>query len=86
MAKNFSRQIEINLTENQTIVDLSEFVQNLNSQIYIKKNVNGNIIEVNLNSFLGLITLQLKDKETVVVRTVGEDSEIALKKVIEFLT
>jgi len=86
MAHTVSKQIEIKLSEDQTIVELSQSVQNVKSQIYLKKNLNGHIIEVNLNSFLGLITLQLKNNETVLIRTVGEDCEEALNKVVDFLT
>ncbi|MGJ9383793.1 HPr family phosphocarrier protein [Salipaludibacillus sp. CF4.18] len=86
MPKTITKQITINLSEEQTIVELSKSVQSLRSDIYLKKFLNGNMIEINLNSFLGLITLQLKNNERITVRAVGDDCEDALNRVVEFLT
>ncbi|ARK31213.1 HPr family phosphocarrier protein [Halalkalibacter krulwichiae] len=81
-----SKQIIVNISEEQTITELSQLVQPFASEIFLKKLVNGNIIEVNLKSLLGLITLQLKNNDRITVRTVGEDCHEALNKVVAFLT
>ncbi|MDT8861480.1 HPr family phosphocarrier protein [Alkalihalobacillus sp. MEB130] len=84
--KPVSKQITINISEDQTIIELSSLVQPFQSEIYLKKMIRGNVVEVNLKSLLGLITLQLKNHDQIIVRTVGEDCEEALVKVMEFLT
>lgn len=86
MDKSLSKQITINISEDQTIIELSKIVQPYQAEIYLKKFIKGNTIEINLKSFLGLITLQLKNNDQIVVRTEGEDCEEALEKVIKFLT
>ncbi|WP_227935613.1 HPr family phosphocarrier protein [Alkalihalobacillus deserti] len=86
MNETASKQIIIHISEEQTITELSELVQPFRAEIYLKKVVNGNVIEVNLKSFLGLITLQLKNNDRITVRTIGLDCNEALNKVVEFLT
>lgn len=86
MAKESTKEIKVQITEDQTITELSRLIQPFKSEIYLKKMFRGNVIEVNLKSFLGLITLQLQNNDSILVRAVGEDSEEALKKVVEFLT
>jgi len=86
MVKTVFKQITINISEEQTITELSKLVQPNHSEIYLKKFLNENIIEINLKSFLGLITLRLKNNDQITVRVVGEDCEEALEKVIGFLT
>lgn len=86
MSKSSSKEIVVNITEEQTIIELSKIVQPYNAEIYLKKLVGGNVIEVNLKSFLGLITLQLKNNDQIIVRTVGEDCEEVLEEVVRFLT
>lgn len=86
MEKTISKQIIINISEDQTIVDLSKLVQPYNSEIFLKKFLKGNTIEINLKSFLGLITLQLKNNDHVTVRVVGDDCEEVIDRVVKFLT
>jgi phosphocarrier protein len=81
-----SMEIIVNITEEQTITGLSQLIQPYHSEIYLKKLVRGTVVEVNLKSFLGLITLQLRNGDRLTVRAIGEDSEGALKEVIDFLT
>lgn len=81
-----SKDITVNISEEQTITGLSQLIQPYYSEIYLKKLVRGTVVEVNLKSFLGLITLQLQNGDRLTVRAIGEDSEEALKEVIEFLT
>ncbi|MGO4887466.1 HPr family phosphocarrier protein [Anaerobacillus sp. MEB173] len=86
MPKESMKEITVQITEDQTITELSKVIQPYKSEIFLKKMVRGNVIEVNLKSFLGLITLQLKNDDKILVRTVGEDSEEAMEKVVKFLT
>jgi phosphocarrier protein HPr len=86
MPKTVSKQITINISEDQTIIELSKAVQPYHSEIFLKKWVNGSLVEVNLKSFLGLITLQLRNNEIIEVRVVGEDCEEAIEKVVKFLS
>lgn len=81
-----SKEIKVNISENQTITGLSQLIQPYHSEIYLKKLVRGTVVEVNLKSFLGLITLQLQNGDRLTVRAIGEDSEEAIKDVIMFLT
>ncbi len=86
MEKEVSKQIKVDISEDQTIVDLSQSIQALNSEIFLKKNVNGNVIEINLKSFLGLINLRLTNGDSLTVRAVGDDCEEALEEVVNYLT
>jgi phosphocarrier protein len=86
MPKEYSLEITVNISEEQTITELSQLIQPYHCEIYLKKLVRGTVIEVNLKSFLGLITLQLRNGDRLTVRAIGEDSEAALREVVEFLT
>ncbi len=86
MEKECTKEIIVNITEDQTITDLSKSIQPLNSEIFLKKMVRGMIVEVNLKSFLGLITLQLKNGDKLSVRAVGDDCEVAIDEVVNYLT
>ena len=81
-----TREITVNITEDQTIVDLSQSLQPFKSEVYLIKTVQGSVLEVNLKSFLGLITLQLKNGDTVKIKSVGEDHIEALQKVVDFFS
>lgn len=85
MEKSCTKNIVVNISETTTIVEISKATQKFRSEIFLKKNVNGMIHEINLKSFLGLITLQLKNGDHVTVYTIGEDCEEALKEVVNFL-
>ncbi len=86
MPKECTKEITVNISEEQTITDLSKSIQPLNSEIFLKKMVRGMIVEVNLKSFLGLITLQLKNGDKLSVRAVGDDCEVAIEEVVNYLT
>lgn len=86
MSKECIKEIVVNISEDQTITDLSKSIQPLNSEIFLKKMVRGMIVEVNLKSFLGLITLQLKNGDTLTVRAVGDDCDDAIDAVVKYLT
>ena len=78
------REIKIKITEEQTIIDLSNRLQVFHSEIYLTKVVGGMVREVNLKSLLGLITLQLKSGDTVTIKAVGKDHQEALTEVSRF--
>ncbi|NEU29537.1 HPr family phosphocarrier protein [bacterium LRH843] len=86
MEKTAAKEITIDITEDQTIVELSKEIQQFSSEIYLKKMVKGNEIEVNIKSFLGLITLQIHNGDSVAVRAVGSDCEEALAAVTNYLS
>ncbi|MBP2240503.1 phosphocarrier protein [Cytobacillus eiseniae] len=86
MEKCSSKQIVVNISENVTIIEVSKATQKYNSEIYLKKNVNGTLHDINLKSFLGLITLQLKNGDHVTVSAVGDDCEEALEEVVGYLS
>lgn len=86
MEKTSTKEIVVNISETTTIIEVSKVTQKFQSEIYLKKNVNGMIHEINLKSFLGLITLQLKNGDHLTVHAVGEDSEEALEEVVSFLS
>ncbi len=81
-----NKEIIVNINENQTIIELSEIIQPFKSEIFIKKMFRGNVHEINLKSFLGLITINLQNKDRISVRAVGDDCEDALQAVVKYLT
>lgn len=86
MSLESTQDIIVNIDENQTIIELSKIIQPFQSEIYIKKMFRGNLHEINLKSFLGLITINLQNNDKVTVRAIGQDSEEALSAVIKYLT
>ncbi|OLO42470.1 phosphocarrier HPr family protein [Alkalihalophilus pseudofirmus] len=86
MKKSSSKDISINIGEDKTIIELSKIIQPFQSEIFLRKVFRGNPIEVNLKSFLGLITLNLQNGDTITVKAVGVDSEDAVNAVVEYLT
>jgi phosphocarrier protein HPr len=86
MEKECTKEIIVNISEDQTITDLSKSIQPLNSEIFLKKQVRGMIVEVNLKSFLGLITLQLQNGDKLFIRAVGDDCDIAVAEIEKYLT
>lgn len=86
MEKSMTKDIVVNIPDNVTIVEVSKATQKYNAEIFLHKVVNGTPHEINLKSFLGLITLQLRNGDRLTVRTVGEDSEQAMEDVVGYLT
>ncbi|TFB24498.1 HPr family phosphocarrier protein [Filobacillus milosensis] len=80
-----SKTIEIHLSDAQTIMELSQLIQKYDAEIFLKKNVNGSIMEANLKSILGLINLQLQGSDQVTVVCEGPDAKEALEAVENFL-
>jgi phosphocarrier protein HPr len=86
MEKECTKEIIVNISEDQTITDLSKSIQPLNSEIFLKKMVRGMIVEVNLKSFLGLITLQLQNGDKLSIKAIGDDCETAVEEIEKYLT
>ena len=86
MEKNISENIIVNISDNVTIIEVSKVTQKFESEIYLIKDVNGMVHEINLKSFLGLINLRLKNGDHITVKAIGDDSDIALKEVIQYLS
>ncbi|MFB4165362.1 HPr family phosphocarrier protein [Alteribacillus sp. JSM 102045] len=80
------KEITIHISEDQTIIELSSLLQPYRAEIYLQKRDESNIVEVNLKSFLGLITMRLQNGDKVNVRTEGEDAQSALEAVVNYLT
>ena len=80
------KEITINLSEDRTIIELSKIIQPFQAEIYLRKLLRGNPIEVNLKSFLGLITMNLQNGDSITVKTVGKDSNEAVQAVVNYLT
>ncbi|WP_232299568.1 HPr family phosphocarrier protein [Pontibacillus chungwhensis] len=81
-----SESIRVSIDETQTIIELSNKIQRFDSEIYLEKNVEGSLVEVNLKSFLGLISLRLKNGDVLSVRCEGRDCSVALEEVKQWLT
>lgn len=86
MEKSSKKNIIVNISEKVTIIEISKATQKYESEIYLNKVVNGMPHEINLKSFLGLITLQLKNGDHVSINVVGEDCEAALAEVVQYLS
>lgn len=84
--KESQKNIVVNIKESQTIMELSGKLQSFSSDVYLKKIYLGNVLEVNVKSFLGLITLHLENGDSISVRAVGEDCEEVLEVVVNFFT
>ncbi|MCD8510776.1 MAG: HPr family phosphocarrier protein [Bacillus sp. (in: Bacteria)] len=52
----------------------------------MKKVFRGSVLEINVKSFLGLITLHLENGDSLTVRAVGDDCEEALEEVAKFFS
>ncbi|MBP1949776.1 HPr family phosphocarrier protein [Virgibacillus litoralis] len=81
-----TQEVVVNITEEETIIELSQLTQKYHSEIYLKKIVGGSVLEISLKSFLGLITLQLQNGDHLTVRVIGEDSKEAIDEVVRFLS
>jgi len=84
--KECQQSVVVNIKETQTIMELSQKLQPFKSDIFLKKIHLGNVIEINVKSFLGLITLHLENGDSLRVRAVGVDCEEALKEVLDFFS
>ncbi|UOR10226.1 HPr family phosphocarrier protein [Halobacillus amylolyticus] len=84
--KESKQEIIVNISEDQTIIELSDRLQPYESEIFLKKIYQGSIYEINLKSFLGLITLKIKNGDKIWVRATGTDCEEALQSVVDYLT
>lgn len=85
MSEKVTKEVTVHMKETQTIMELSQIIQSFDSEIILKKNVQGSVIEANLKSILGLINLRLQEEDKVEVTCIGADAEQALKEVETFL-
>ncbi|CDQ18894.1 phosphotransferase system HPr (HPr) family [Halobacillus karajensis] len=85
MSGQVSKNVKVHMKETQTIMELSQIIQRYDSEIILKKVVQGNIHEANLKSFLGLINLRLQEGDEIEVTCIGTDAAQALKEVETFL-
>ncbi|MBB5173839.1 HPr family phosphocarrier protein [Texcoconibacillus texcoconensis] len=84
--EEYKRDIIINIEEKQTIVELSQMLTPFKSEVYLINRSGGHVVEANVKSLLGLISMQIHNGDQVTVRTVGSDAKEALNKIIQFLT
>ncbi|WP_078393914.1 HPr family phosphocarrier protein [Shouchella patagoniensis] len=79
-------ELEVMLTEKQTVVELSQCLQSYKAEIYLQKVLNGVVHEVNLKSLLGLINVRLKNGDHVTVFAEGPEAAGAVQAVAAFLS
>ncbi|SEN29554.1 phosphocarrier protein [Mesobacillus persicus] len=80
------KEIVVNISEKVTIIEVSKATQKFEAEIYLKKVVRGTPYEINLKSFLGLINLNLKNGDKIVVKAVGSDCQEAMDEVVHYLS
>lgn len=81
---SFKKNTVINITEDQTIIELSYLLQKYDCEVFIRNESGNQIHEVNPKSVLGLATLQLRNGVEATVRAEGKDAEEAVLEVIRF--
>ncbi|PYZ95597.1 phosphocarrier HPr family protein [Alteribacter lacisalsi] len=79
-------EITINLNEKQTIVELTQLLAPFKSDVYLVNRSGGNVVEANVKSLLGLVSLRIGNGDRVTLRAEGSDAEEALGKVVQFLS
>ncbi|MDZ5783923.1 HPr family phosphocarrier protein [Marinococcus luteus] len=80
------REVIVNIDSKQTISELSNLLQPFKAEVYLRKASEGNVQEINLKSFLGLVSTRLENGERVYLLAEGEDKEKALDAVEEYLS
>jgi phosphocarrier protein HPr len=75
----------VNLSEDQTIIELSQILAEFSSTVLIKKNEGAYYKEANIKSILGLISLRLKNGDSVTIEATGTDEQEAVRAVSQFL-
>ncbi|WP_134702375.1 HPr family phosphocarrier protein [Ammoniphilus sp. YIM 78166] len=76
----------INLSEDRTILELSQILAQFSSVVIVKKYEGAFYKEANLKSILGLISLRLKNGDQITIEGTGEDEEQAVQAVATFLS
>lgn len=79
------RKAVVNLSEDQTIVELSQILAAFSSAVIVKKNEGAYYKEANLKSILGLVSLRLKNGDHITIQGTGEDAEAAVEAVARFI-
>ncbi|WP_026699697.1 HPr family phosphocarrier protein [Salibacterium aidingense] len=84
--EEFQKNIIIQIEENQTVIELGQLLQPFKSEVYLMNRSEGHVVEANVKSLLGLVSMHIQNGDQVTVRAVGSDAEEAAAKVINFLT
>ncbi|PAD17569.1 HPr family phosphocarrier protein [Shouchella clausii] len=79
------KEMQVALSEEQTVLELGECLKNFQAEVFIRKMENGNVYTANANSLLGLINLQLKNGDTVVILAEGREAQQAVEALAHFL-
>lgn len=80
------QEVTVHIEEEQTIIELSDRMQQYQAEVYVTKMYRGMMHEINLKSLLGLITIHLGNGDTISIRAEGSDAEEALHAVVDYLT
>lgn len=86
MEKVSCQKVCLNMQEEQTIMELCHQLQPFQSEIYLKKVVRGSTLEVNVKSFLGLVSLLLSNGDIVEIKAIGNDHVEALQATKGYFT
>ncbi|MFZ4451495.1 HPr family phosphocarrier protein [Salibacterium aidingense] len=84
--EEFQKNIIIQIEEKQTVIELGQLLQPFKSEVYLMNRSEGHVVEANVKSLLGLVSMRIQNGDQVTVRAVGSDAEEAAAKVINFLT
>ncbi|MEW9671718.1 HPr family phosphocarrier protein [Ammoniphilus sp. 3BR4] len=76
----------VNLSEDHTIIELSQILAQFESVVIIKKNEGAFYKEANLRSVLGLISLRLQNGDNITIEGTGKDEEAAVEAVARFIS
>ncbi|WP_147802743.1 HPr family phosphocarrier protein [Alkalicoccus halolimnae] len=82
--KRVSKEVTVNIREEQTITELSAGLQPYQADVYIEKMSRGSHMKVNVKSFLGLVTIHLENGDSITISAEGEDAEEALEMTARF--
>jgi phosphocarrier protein HPr len=75
----------VNLSEDKTIIELSQILSEFPLPVLIKKNEGAYYKEANIKSILGLISLRLKNGDHITIEGNGENAKEAVEAVARFL-
>lgn len=81
-----STEIIINLSEKQTIIELSQALTPYKADVYLINEAGGNLYEANVKSMLGLVTLRIKNGDRVKIRATGSDAQEAMERAVQYFS
>lgn len=79
------RKAIVNLSEDKTIVELSQILSSYQATVIVKKNEGAFYKEANLRSVLGLVSLRLKNGDHITIEATGEEAKQAVEAVSQFI-